>query len=75
MDTNAQASAKQLFVNWIGYHGRSDDLAKNLDAQGMYITGGSGNRILRYLRQWRETISVVKRHQPNTVFVMQPPVM
>lgn len=71
----AYAPAKQLFVNWIGYHGRSDDLAKSVEASVIYITGGTGNRLLRYIRQWFETTNIIKRERPQTVFVMQPPVM
>lgn len=63
-----------LFVNWIGYHGRSDDLASQLPARDVYVTGGEGNRIVRYLRQWRETRRVVKASNASVIFVMQPPV-
>lgn len=75
VEKTAHASARHLFVNWIGYHGRSDDLAKSLEACVIYITGGTGNRVLRYIRQWFETMRIVSREQPQTVFVMQPPVM
>lgn len=74
MGKSAHASTKQLFVNWIGYHGRSDDLASNLDAQDIYVTGGAGNRLIRYVRQWRDTVRAVRRERPDVVYVMQPPI-
>lgn len=64
-----------LFVNWIGYHGRSDDLAAQLPARDVYITGGEGNRLIRYVKQWRETVRLMKRERPRVIFVMQPPVL
>lgn len=75
MESSTQASSRPLFVNWIGYHGRSGDLATNLGARDVYITGGTGNRALRYIRQWRQTTACLRREQPTTVFVMQPPVI
>jgi len=71
----ADASACQLFISWIGYHGRSDDLAKSLGARDVYITGGAGNRVARYIKQWRETTRIVRHERPEAVFVMQPPVV
>lgn len=71
----AKASTDALFVNWIGFHGRSADLAVNLGVREFYTTGGSGNRIIRYVRQWRETVATLKGLRPSTVIVMQPPVM
>lgn len=64
-----------MFVNWIDHHGRSEDLAAQLSARAVYITGGSGNRIIRYFRQWRETVRIVKQASPTAIFVMQPPVL
>lgn len=64
-----------LFVSWIRFHGRSDDLARDLPARAEYITGGSGNRIVRYVRQWRETRRLLKQTGADVVFVMQPPVL
>lgn len=63
-----------LFVNWIGFHGRSHDLAKGLPARAEFITGGSGSRFVRYARQWAETVALVRSRRPRVVFVMQPPV-
>lgn len=68
-------SSDWLFVNWIGYHGRSDDLANDLPALDLYVTGGHGNRLIRYLRQWRETVELVRKARPSVIFVMQPPVL
>ena len=75
MGSYADASDSHLFVNWIGYHGRSDDLARNLGARDVYITGGAGNRLRRYIKQWRETTRTVRSERPETIFVMQPPVL
>lgn len=67
--------ARWVFVSWIHFHGRSNDLAFQLRARAEYITGGGGNRIGRYFRQWRETVRLMKRTDPDVVFVMQPPVL
>lgn len=64
-----------LFISWIRFHGRSNDLALQLRARAEYITGGDGNRIVRYFRQWRETKRLLNRTDPDVVFVMQPPVL
>lgn len=69
------ARSEWLFVNWIGYHGRSDDLATQLPARDEYFTGGDGNRLVRYIRQWRETRRCVKESGATAIFVMQPPVL
>ncbi|WP_156758971.1 hypothetical protein [Microbacterium karelineae] len=68
-------SNEWLFVSWIGYHGRSDDLAAQLPAREEYVTGGEGNRLVRYVRQWVETRRLVKQTRPSAIFVMQPPVL
>lgn len=75
MSTAGPGSNAWLFISWIGYHGRSEDLAKQLRAHDRYVTGGDGNRLLRYWKQWRETTALVKRTEPDAIFVMQPPVL
>jgi len=68
-------SDRAIFVSWIGFHGRSAGLARELDIECHFVDGGSGNVARRYLRQWRETARIVRRHRPSAVVVMQPPIV
>lgn len=64
-----------IFISWIRYHGRSDGLAKALGIDSFFVTGGSGPAPLRYIRAWFETRRLIREQQPNTIVVMQPPVI
>jgi glycosyltransferase involved in cell wall biosynthesis len=62
-----------LFVSWVPFHGRSQDLADHLGIPCAFVTGGTGPAPLRYLRAGRETRRLLRRHRPEHVFVMLPP--
>lgn len=64
-----------IFVSWIRHHGRSAGLAAALGIDSFYITGGSGPAPLRYLRAWRETARLLRQRKPQSVVVMQPPIV
>ncbi|MBP2437059.1 glycosyltransferase family protein [Microbacterium amylolyticum] len=64
-----------IFISWIRHHGRSAGLADALGIDSFYVTGGSGPAPLRYLRAWRETARILRDCKPNSVVVMQPPVV
>ena len=64
-----------LFLSWISFHGRSDGITRELGIRGFYIDGGEGNRLIRYIRQWRETQRLLERERPKTILLMQPPVI
>ncbi|WP_368498776.1 hypothetical protein [Herbiconiux sp. A18JL235] len=62
-----------MFISWIRHHGRSADLAAALDIPAIFVDGGSGNVLRRYLRQWNDTRQAVRSGRPSHVIVMQPP--
>ncbi len=62
-----------MFISWIKYHGRSADLARALSMDAVFIEGGSGNPIRRYLRQWQRTRAAIRDARPGSIIVMQPP--
>jgi hypothetical protein len=62
-----------VFISWIRHHGRSADLAAALGMPAVFLDGGSGNTLKRYVRQWRDTRNAVRSASPRTIIVMQPP--
>ncbi|MBF4572943.1 glycosyltransferase [Herbiconiux sp. VKM Ac-1786] len=64
-----------MFISWIRHHGRSADLAEALGIEAVFLDGGSGNVLRRYLRQWNETRSLVRTRAPSSIIVMQPPIV
>ena len=66
-----------LFISWIGYHGRSAALAKELEAEAVFVaTGRTGNvssAPIRHAFQAFHTVGVLLRKRPRTVIVMAPP--
>lgn len=64
-----------IFLSWIDFHGRSAGIANDLGIQTVFIGGGSGNVLWRYLRQWDATRRVLREQRPDTVLLMLPPVV
>jgi glycosyltransferase involved in cell wall biosynthesis len=64
-----------LSINWVGFHGRSADLAGELGIDAVWVTGSRGWRVTRYVRQWRETRAILKARSPTFIVLMQPPVI
>ena len=75
--TSAKGSGVEgaMFLSWISFHGRSDGITRELGTRGFYIDGGEGNRLVRYIRQWRQTQRLLERERPQTILLMQPPVI
>lgn len=64
-----------LSLNWVAFHGRGSDLARELDIDAVWITGSGRWRITRYVRQWLETRALLKERSPAYIVLMQPPVI
>jgi glycosyltransferase involved in cell wall biosynthesis len=66
-----------LLVSWMGYHGRSATLAKELGAEAVFISAGRTGRIstalARYILQSVRTLWILYQKRPKTVIVMAPP--
>jgi glycosyltransferase involved in cell wall biosynthesis len=59
----------------VKYHGRSADLAASLGIPSYFVSEPRGSAPLRYVRQWVKTRRLLREKQPNTVIVMQPPII
>lgn len=66
-----------MVISWVRYHGRSADLAERLGARAEFISAGrQGNRlgvIWRYPLQAVRSVRALRRHQPDSLVVMSPP--
>jgi glycosyltransferase involved in cell wall biosynthesis len=66
-----------LFVSWYRYHGRSATLAKELEAEAIFVavgrTGNAWSALLRYVAQSVYTLAVMLAKRPRTIIVMAPP--
>jgi glycosyltransferase involved in cell wall biosynthesis len=71
------ARVADLFVSWVGFHGRSARLAADLGAEAAFVAvGRSGNRWtapVRYARQAVTTVALLRRRRPRVLVVMGPP--
>lgn len=59
-------------VSWIGFHGRSESLAASLGGRADYVKA-KGSLPVRYIRQFRETIRLIRSARADAVIVMMPP--
>lgn len=64
-----------IFLSWTRFHGRSQGIADALGIPSHYISGGTGNRLVRYIKQWRETRVLLRDTDPSCILLMQPPVL
>ncbi|MCJ0902130.1 glycosyltransferase [Rhodococcus sp. ARC_M6] len=64
-----------MFISWINYHGRSQELAEKLgvDAQFLEPADTRRNLIRRYASAIRWTISTLRATDSNSVYLMLPP--
>lgn len=71
------AGRRALFVSWISFHGRSDDLARVLGARSAFIAVGrlTNRRTApaRHLWQALRTVVLLSRARPRVLIVMAPP--
>ena len=72
------ARRRVTYVSWAESCSRSDHTARELGGRSFMIYrpeyGSRASTILfKYLGQWRETAQVLRREQPEAVFVMTPP--
>jgi len=71
------AARGPLVVSWIRYHGRSADLARELDGDAAFIVAGHRGR--RWTTAWRyplqavRTVVLLVRRRPAALVVMAPP--
>lgn len=68
-----------LFISWVPHHRRSEDLARLLGADAVWIARGTPRRRwsapLRWALQALETIRVLRDRRPALVYVMAPPAL
>lgn len=63
-----------VVLSWVKFHGRSAGIAGALEIPAIFISGGEGNLLGRYWRQWRETRRFLRRTpQLRKIVVMLPP--
>lgn len=71
------AGRRALFVSWIAFHGRSQDLAAALGADCRFIAVGRLNdrrtALLRHVWQLLRTVALLLRARPRVLVVMAPP--
>ncbi|WP_104176453.1 glycosyltransferase [Cryobacterium sp. Y50] len=67
------SSNEAVFISWTTFHGRSEGLARTLGINCIFLEGGRGPALIRYLRLWKKTQAVLRQHKPFAIFVMQPP--
>ncbi len=69
---------RTAFIAWIGYHRRTELLARHLDARLHFIRFGRQDKPLqapiRYLVQAVRTWQVLLRERPDVVLVQNPPI-
>lgn len=68
-----------VFLSWIRFHQRSEDLAAALGAEAVYVAHGQlrlkWSTPVRYVRQLVDTHRFLRRRRPPAVFVMAPPLL
>jgi Glycosyl transferases group 1 len=64
-----------IFVSWMSFHGRSEGIARAIGIRCWFAQGGEGPAPLRYVRQWRQTMRLLRAERPTAIVVMQPPVV
>lgn len=69
-----------VFISWAPFCSRSDSIAERLDGRSfMVYSPGYGSRYLtvpfKYISQSINTLRILFRERPSTVFVMTPPVV
>ena len=65
-----------VFISWMRFHGRSEAIAERVGAASVYTYDDSARCLpLRYLAQWRANVRTLRERRPDTVLVMQPPVL
>lgn len=62
-----------VFISWVKYHGRSEDLSAALGMPALYVTSQRSSLLLRYLSQSRKTWAQLRALRPRVIVVMQPP--
>ena len=71
------AGRRALFVSWVKHHGRSQDLARALGADPVFVAVGTlRNRRtapLRHAWQALVTLALLLRRRPEVLLVMAPP--
>ena len=70
---------KVTYISWAESCSRSDHTARELGGRSFMVYAPQyGSRastiLLKYAAQWRETAAILRREQPDAIFVMTPPV-